>query len=223
MDETKEIKINEETLTKLEEKMRERLEESNNGNNEKKEIDNFLESSLVVLFHVGNATTNMKKKMPRDEKMKAEIFGIFLNNTEVTEEQKNEIKENLENLDQWIFMNSFLNPTNNLGLDISPKDQRPLRKARGKFTSWDKWEENADAMLAQHSTKIPNERFNVTSGFGCPGDSGGGLISKNKDGRYVVVGVASQVMFDHKKFPPSCWCNCEDLPEIHTRVIPYIQ
>ena len=42
MDETEKIKINEETMTELEKRMRQRLEESNNRKNEKKEIDAFL-------------------------------------------------------------------------------------------------------------------------------------------------------------------------------------
>merc|ERR1712142_30473 len=216
------IKINEETVKIIDKNMRAKLEKSNNG---EKEIEDFLKTTHAILKMYGAAVMDMKKERAHEDKIKAGIFGhFFKTDPEITEEQKSELKRKLKYLDQWIFMQTVFSPPLNIGMDmdIIPRDQTQLRKAQGKFTSWDEWEKT-ESISQKHSTKIPAKRFNVTNGFGCTGDSGGGLVVKNKDGRYVVVGVTSHTLGDGKKFPPSCWCNCEDLPETHTRVSQYIQ
>ena len=74
---------------------------------------------------------------------------------------------------------------------------------------------------------ILTQRFDRKNGFGCQGDSGGPIVVEN-EGSFVVVGVASTVPETgaHFSWPPRCFCNCEDYPEVHARVsiaVPWIK
>merc|ERR1712142_1404609 len=218
-------KIEENTLKIIDKNMTARLEKSNNG---EKEIEDFLKTTHTILKIYGAAVMDMKKERPDEDKIKAGIFGHFFNNDpEITEEQKSELKKKLKYLDQWIFIQTAYSPPQYVGMDMDgllANDQRPLKKAKGKFTSWDKWEKT-ELPYGKHPTKIPNERFDMDkdNGFACPGDSGGGLVVKNKNGRHVLVGITSYIVGDMRKFPPTCWCNCKVYPEVHTRVSQFIQ
>jgi len=212
------------TRNEINEKMRIDLE---NSNNENEEIEDFLEKTHIVLETYVDAIENMKKQRKRkdkiDEGLMGEIFKILP--PEYTEEEKRKIRNNLNSdiLDQLIFMKTILKPASNLAMKFPSKDKQ-LRKASGEFTSWDKWSgldfaaQYAIDAKKEKTGRILVKKNKMKDGFGCSGDSGGGVVVK-KDGRYVVVAVASSIPDTSlSEFPPTCICNCEDLPEIHTKV-----
>ena len=71
------------------------------------------------------------------------------------------------------------------------------------------------------------QRFKMNDGYACHVDSGGPIVVEN-EGSSVVVGVVSKIPIINVmlSWPPPCYCNCEDLPEVHARVrivVPWIK
>ena len=88
----------------------------------------------------------------------------------------------------------------------------------GLQSSW-KAKKSEDTILSQ--------KFKMEDGYACPGDSGGPIFVE-RDGSFVLVGLVSTVP-NHQLYlswPPPCFCNCEDYPEVHARVsvaVPWIK
>ena len=142
-------------------------------------------------------------------------------------------------IDQW----AFLGLTRNI---ITQVLERPiiLKKAKGKFVPWSeaqKWyfsDLNIYTLwkcyyrkdypfLRRHPGIILVERFEEEDGYSCYGDSGRPVVVKS-NGNFVLVATVSKgpgFVNSFFSFPPTCHCNCNNLPETHARTsakVPWI-
>ena len=65
----------------------------------------------------------------------------------------------------------------------------------------------------------------MNDGYACFGDSGGPIVVK-RNGVYVLAAVVTGLALLGNEWPPACLCNCNDLPEYHSKVstaLPWIQ